>query len=66
MAAARQNADAIDAFRRQVVEAALLDGAELDGVDRQVADLIAGSVVDAKAAPMPTAADLTTDVYVSY
>ena len=64
--AARQKADALDAFRRQVIEAALLDTAELDTVDREVADLIAQSVVDAKAAPMPSAADLTTDVYVSY
>ena len=64
--AARQKADALGAFRQQVVEAALLETQDLDVVDREVTDLIARSVIDAKAAAMPTAADLTTDVYVSY
>jgi pyruvate dehydrogenase E1 component alpha subunit len=44
----------------------LLDASALDGVDAQVADLIEAAVTEAKAAPTPTGADLTTDVYVSY
>ena len=39
---------------------------ELASIDRAVLDLIELAVVQAKAVPLPTAADLTTDVYVSY
>ena len=39
---------------------------ELAAIDREVLGLIERAVAEAKAAPLPTAADLTTDVYVSY
>ena len=39
---------------------------ELRAVDAQVKALIDDAVAQAKAAPLPDAADLLTDVYVSY
>ncbi|MCX7629947.1 MAG: thiamine pyrophosphate-dependent dehydrogenase E1 component subunit alpha [Geminicoccaceae bacterium] len=58
--------DCIKLFRERVLEAALLDAAELDRIDHEVAELIDRATAEAKAAPMPTEADLLTDVYVSY
>ncbi|GAB1510421.1 thiamine pyrophosphate-dependent dehydrogenase E1 component subunit alpha [Actinophytocola sp. KF-1] len=66
VAHARETLDCLTRFRAHVTDAGLLDPAALDGVDAQVAQLIDAAVVEAKAAPKPTAADLTTDVYVSY
>jgi pyruvate dehydrogenase E1 component alpha subunit len=40
--------------------------ADLDAADAEVALLIDGAVSSAKAAPLPTSADLLTDVYVRY
>ena len=39
---------------------------ELDAIDSEVAALIERAVQEAKDAPLPSAADLLTDVYVSY
>ena len=39
---------------------------ELDASDREVVAEISRCLAAAKAAPMPTEADLTTDVYVTY
>jgi acetoin:2,6-dichlorophenolindophenol oxidoreductase subunit alpha len=64
--ALRVHADCLSIFRQRVTEAALLDGAQLDAVDREVADEIEQAVVSAKAAPWPDAKDLTTHVYVKY
>jgi pyruvate dehydrogenase E1 component alpha subunit len=38
----------------------------LRGIDAEVKQLIDAAVSEAKAAPLPTAEDLLTDVYVSY
>lgn len=62
----REERDCIKNFRARVMEAALLDGADLDTVDREVADLIDQAVATARAAPPPDSATLLTDVYVSY
>jgi pyruvate dehydrogenase E1 component alpha subunit len=43
-----------------------LQPAKLDGIDQEVAQLIDRCVADAKAAALPTEADLLTDVYVAY
>jgi pyruvate dehydrogenase E1 component alpha subunit len=40
--------------------------ADLDAVDAEVTAMIDESVMAAKAAPLPTEADLLTDVYVRY
>jgi pyruvate dehydrogenase E1 component alpha subunit len=53
-------------FRRRVGEAGLLDGAELDGVESEVAALIDHAVELARAAPPPDSDALLRDVYVSY
>ncbi len=62
----RAERDCMDIFRRRVTEAALLDKKQLDAIDREVESLIDDSVAEAKAAPVPTAEQLLTDVYVSY
>jgi pyruvate dehydrogenase E1 component alpha subunit len=49
-----------------VTETGELAQADLDAVDAEVAALIDTGVAAAKAAPMPTEADLLTDVYVRY
>lgn len=66
VAQARENLDCLKAFRRRVTETGQLDDAQLDEVDTAVLALIEESVVEAKAAPKPTAADLETDVYIRY
>jgi len=58
--------DCLDAFRRRVTSADLLSEDELDLIDAEVAQLIEDAVAEAKAAPEPALAELTTDVYVSY
>ncbi len=65
-AALRRDRDCLKNFRTQVEEAALLDAAELDTVDAEVGTLIDRAVDGARAAPVPDAAEVTTDVYVSY
>ena len=64
--ALRRDRDCLDAFRRRVTEAGLLEGAQLDALDREVADEVEHSVVRAKACAMPVPANLLTDVYISY
>lgn len=62
----RANHDCLKIFTQRVTEAGVVTQAELDAIDREVAALIDDAVQQAYAAPMPTAADLTTDVYVNY
>jgi pyruvate dehydrogenase E1 component alpha subunit len=62
----RAGRDCLDAFRRRVRSAGLLDDDELDLIDAEVAQLIEDAVAEAKAAPEPALAALATDVYVSY
>ncbi|MFO0995440.1 MAG: thiamine pyrophosphate-dependent dehydrogenase E1 component subunit alpha [Alphaproteobacteria bacterium] len=62
----RRERDCLPIFRKRVTEAALLETKQLEAIDRSVGELIDQSVVEARAAPRPTPADLTTDVYLSY
>ena len=62
----RANKDCIKLFSERVVEAGVIPRSELDAIDREVGRQIEEAVAFAKAAPLPTAADLTTDVYVNY
>jgi pyruvate dehydrogenase E1 component alpha subunit len=62
----RADRDCLKLFRQRVVEAALLEPADLDRVDQEVKSHIDQITTEAKAAPMPTEKDLLTDVYVSY
>ena len=62
----RASKDPLQLFRQRVVEAALLEPADLDRIDAEVKSHIDQITTEAKAAPMPTEKDLLTDVYVSY
>ena len=66
VANARANLECLKRFRSRVTESGQLTDAQLDEVDAEVGLLIDRAVEDAKAAPKPGAADLLTDVYVSY
>jgi len=62
----RANKDCLKKFAATVTQAGVIAPEELKAIDEQVAALIEDAVQQAKAAPFPTAADLLTDVYVSY
>ena len=62
----REERDCLKHFRRRVGEAGLLDMAELDAVDAEVATLIDDAVATARAGASPDPGALLTDVYVSY
>lgn len=62
----RDEKDCLKLFRARVTEAGLLDDVQLKKIDDEAAKLIENAVTRAKAAPYPPAADLHTDVYVSY
>jgi acetoin:2,6-dichlorophenolindophenol oxidoreductase subunit alpha len=58
--------DCLKMFRQRVTEAGLLEGPQLETIDREVKSLIEQAVAEAKSAPPPTEADLLTDVYATY
>lgn len=62
----RANKDCIKRFAAAVTAAGVVTAAELKAIGDEVLGVIEDAVKQAKAAPLPTAADLTTDVYVSY
>ncbi|MCA8104907.1 thiamine pyrophosphate-dependent dehydrogenase E1 component subunit alpha [Burkholderia sp. BCCIQ04A] len=62
----RDEKDCLKHFETRVVRAEALTTADLRAVDAQVKALIDDAVAQAKAAPLPDAADLLADVYVSY
>ncbi len=62
----RAHRDCIKNFAERVTEAGVIKRDELSVIDREVLELIEDVVRSAKAAPLPTAKDLLTDVYVSY
>ena len=62
----REDRDCLKAFRVRVGDAKLLDLADLDKVDAEVATLIEAAVVEARAAAAPDPATVADDVYVEY
>jgi pyruvate dehydrogenase E1 component alpha subunit len=66
VAGLRRTMDCLQRFRAHMQAGGPLSMAELDAVDADAAALIDRAVVEAKAAPPPTAADLYSDVYVNY
>jgi acetoin:2,6-dichlorophenolindophenol oxidoreductase subunit alpha len=62
----RANKDCLRKFSAAVSAAGVLSADELKAIDHEVLGLIERAVAEAKAAPLPTVADLTTDVYVTY
>jgi len=66
VARARAELDCLLRFADRVVATGELGRSDLDAVDAEVALTIDQAVESAKAAPLPTEADLLTDVYVRY
>ncbi|HXF47034.1 MAG TPA: thiamine pyrophosphate-dependent dehydrogenase E1 component subunit alpha [Burkholderiaceae bacterium] len=62
----RTHQDCLKRFAAAVTGAGAVTAAELAAIDREAKALIERAVAEAKAAPLPTADDLTTDVYVNY
>jgi len=62
----RANNDCLKKFSAAVTSAGVITAAELQKIDHDVLGLIEQAVTQAKAAPLPTQADLLTDVYVKY
>ncbi|WP_350334254.1 thiamine pyrophosphate-dependent dehydrogenase E1 component subunit alpha [Coralliovum pocilloporae] len=62
----RAERDSLKIFRARVTEMALLEDAQLDEIDAQVAALIDQCVKESENAAAPSEADLLTDVYVTY
>ena len=62
----RAHRDCLKIFTGKILEAGVVESGELARIDSEVVDLIDDAVESAKAAPLPSAAELTTDVYVSY
>ncbi|MFG1242221.1 thiamine pyrophosphate-dependent dehydrogenase E1 component subunit alpha [Xanthobacter versatilis] len=62
----RANRDCLKIFADRVTAAGVVSEAEIALLDREVAGLIDDAVTSAKAAPLPAARDLLSDVYVSY
>jgi len=63
---ARAELDCLKRFAARVIETGELTRSDLDAADAEVAAAIDRAVDEAKAAPLPTEADLLTDVYVRY
>ncbi|MEO8122958.1 MAG: thiamine pyrophosphate-dependent dehydrogenase E1 component subunit alpha [Burkholderiales bacterium] len=62
----RSNQDCLKKFAAAVTGAGVISVDEMKKIDHEVLGLIEHAVKEAKAAPQPTLADLTTDVYASY
>ncbi|MBT9521281.1 MAG: thiamine pyrophosphate-dependent dehydrogenase E1 component subunit alpha [Dechloromonas sp.] len=62
----RENHDCIKILATQLKSSGVVSADELLAIDQQVIELIETAVKEAKAAPMPTLADLTSDVYINY
>lgn len=62
----RRYRDPLKLFRARVVQGDILPEDEMDATDQSVAQLIDEAVAEARKAPLPELATLTTDVYVSY
>ena len=62
----RQTMDCLRRFRATLSAGGPVSPGDLDAIDTQVLAEIDRAVSEAKAAPLPTEADLTTDVYIRY
>ena len=62
----REHNDCLMQFRERTTRAGLLEASQMDRIDQEVESLIENAVRKAKSDPKPSAADLLTDVYVSY
>lgn len=62
----RESADALLRFRGRVTEAGLIEAADLDAIDAEVAAYVDAAVTSARAAPAPGVEILLSDVYADY
>lgn len=62
----RETMDCLTRFRAKVADRGIVHGADLDTIDREVVEQIDAVTRAARASALPTEADLTTDVYISY
>lgn len=62
----RENHDCIKILAGQLKSSGVISADEIAAIDKEVIELIETAVKEAKAAPMPTLADLTSDVYINY
>jgi pyruvate dehydrogenase E1 component alpha subunit len=62
----REHNDCLMQFRDRVIRAGRVQASQLDQIDSEVELLIENAVRKAKSDPKPSAADLLSDVYVSY
>jgi len=62
----RATRDCLKAFRAKAIENDLLDSHTFAAIDTEVVALIDTAVEEARTAPVPSAADVLEDVYVSY
>jgi pyruvate dehydrogenase E1 component alpha subunit len=62
----RVTMDCLKRFRARVAEDRSVPASELDAIDAEVSALIERAVVEAKASPPPSPADLYSDVYINY
>ncbi len=63
---ARASGDPLVLFERDVTTAGVIGADELRAIDQEVAELIEEAVREARLADEPSAADLLTDVYITY
>lgn len=62
----RETKDAMLRFRDKVMRAGLLDAADLDRIDAEIAEFIDAAITSARAAPVPGVEILLSDVYADY
>lgn len=62
----REHNDCLMQLRERIIRAGQAQASQLDQIDSEVELLIENAVLKAKSAPKPSAADLLSDVYVSY
>ncbi|WP_248795498.1 thiamine pyrophosphate-dependent dehydrogenase E1 component subunit alpha [Pseudomonas sp. MWU13-2105] len=62
----REHNDCLMQFRERTTRTGRIDASQLERIDSEVERLIEDAVRKAKSDPKPSAADLLTDVYVSY
>ena len=62
----RANKDCIKLFTERVIDAGIVTRAEVETIEKEIVGEVERALAFAKASPLPTASDLTTDVYVKY
>lgn len=62
----RETRDPLQNFRKKVTEAKLIDSADLDAIDTEIAEFIESCVASATAAPAPGSDTMLSDVYADY